>query len=88
MNVDGKLFPSCTVNTSNYIFDLFLALAAFANMNSIPLFGTADDILDVKPAEQAPDFVETPPEAGWTNGALDPFDMRKYTHDIKLIIKK
>lgn len=60
------------------IFYSSSALAAFANMNSIPLFGTADDILEANPAEQAPDFVETPPEAGWTNGALDPFDMRMY----------
>lgn len=64
--------------TGQDLYDRPKSLAAFANMNSIPLFGTADDILEANPAEQAPDFVETPPEAGWTNGALDPFDMQPF----------
>lgn len=64
--------------TGQDLYDGPKSLAAFANMNSIPLFGTADDILEANPAEQAPDFVETPPEAGWTNGALDPFDMQPF----------
>ncbi|XP_052826596.1 SHC-transforming protein 1 isoform X2 [Octopus bimaculoides] len=58
------------------LYDKPKSMAAFANMNSILLFDSAENIKSE--TDKSTDFIDSPQDPGWTNGALDPFDMQPF----------